>query len=75
MGEANTNEILMSEKEAAARLGVSRITLLRARQAGRISYYRIGTRCLFSWEEHLRPFLEMCERKASQRKGAQRDAA
>jgi excisionase family DNA binding protein len=57
------DEKFYSEREAAARLGVSRVTLLRARQAGRIGYYRIGARVVFSEEKHLRPFLESCERQ------------
>jgi len=56
-------EGLMSEQQAARWLGVSRITLLRARMAGRIGAYRIGTRVLYSEEKHLRPFLAACERK------------
>jgi excisionase family DNA binding protein len=56
------DEKLYSEREAAAKLGVSRVTILRARQAGRIGFYRIGTRVLFS-DEHLRAFLASCERK------------
>ena len=39
---------LLSEHEVAKRCGVSRITLLRMRKAGRIRFYRIGTRILFS---------------------------
>jgi excisionase family DNA binding protein len=67
---------LMSEKQAAQWLGVSRITLLRARMAGRIGAYRIGARVLYSEEKHLRPFLEACERKPrSARKGVERHAA
>jgi len=67
---------LLSEKEAAVLLGVSRITLLRARMTGRIGAYRIGTRVLYSEEKHLRPFLETCERKPrSTRKGVERHAA
>jgi excisionase family DNA binding protein len=34
---------LLSEKQAAKRLGIARITLLRAREAGRIRFFRIGT--------------------------------
>ena len=37
----------LSEHDAAKRCGVSRITLLRMRKAGRIRFYRIGTRILF----------------------------
>lgn len=52
---------LLSEKQAAKRLGVARITLLRAREAGRIRFFRIGTRVLYC-AEHLTEFLERCER-------------
>src|SRR6476469_8744848 len=52
---------LLSEKQAAARLGVARITLLRAREAGRIRFFRIATRVLYC-EEHLTEFLQSCER-------------
>jgi excisionase family DNA binding protein len=52
---------LLSEKQAAKRLGVARITLLRAREAGRIRFFRIGTRVLYS-NEHLVEFLAKCER-------------
>src|SRR5438132_773205 len=52
---------LLSEKQAAERLGVARITLLRAREAGRIRFFRIGTRVLYCTEQ-LTEFLEDCER-------------
>jgi excisionase family DNA binding protein len=52
---------LLSEKQAAKRLGVARITLLRARAAGRIRFFRVGTRVLYC-AEHLTEFLERCER-------------
>lgn len=52
---------LLSEKEAAKQLGIARITLLRAREAGRIRFFRIGTRVLYS-AEHLTEFLSNCER-------------
>jgi len=56
------DEKLYSEREAATKLGVSRITLLRMRQAGRVGFYRIGTRVLYG-DEHLQSFLVKCERK------------
>lgn len=62
---------LLSEKQAAARLGVARITLLRAREAGRIRFFRIGTRVLYCAEQ-LTEFLEGCERN---RHKQSRDAA
>jgi excisionase family DNA binding protein len=57
--EINPN--LLSEKQAAKRLGIARITLLRAREAGRIKFFRIGTRVLYS-EEQLAEFLLACQK-------------
>lgn len=54
---------LLSEKQAAKRLGIARITLLRAREAGRIRFFRIGTRVLYC-ADHLTEFLNNCERNA-----------
>jgi excisionase family DNA binding protein len=59
-----TPEVTYSEAEAAVRLGISRPTLLRLRKDGRISYYRIGARVVYSEARHLRPFLESCERQS-----------
>jgi excisionase family DNA binding protein len=52
---------LLSETQAAKRLGIARITLLRARGAGRIRFFRIGTRVLYS-DDQLAEFLSSCER-------------
>jgi excisionase family DNA binding protein len=54
---------LLSEKQAAKRLGIARITLLRAREAGRIRFFRIGTGVLYC-AEHLTDFLNNCERNS-----------
>ncbi|HBB96508.1 MAG TPA: hypothetical protein DC054_14065 [Blastocatellia bacterium] len=59
---------LLSEKQAAKRLGIARITLLRAREAGRIRFFRIGTRVLYC-AEHLTEFLNNCERNAARPRG------
>jgi len=59
---------LLSEKQAAKRLGVARITLLRAREAGRIRFFRIGTRVLYCAEQ-LTEFLEGCERNRHKAEG------
>lgn len=48
--------MLLSEKTVAARLGISRPTLLRLRRNGEISYFRIGARVLYS-EEAVSEFL------------------
>lgn len=58
------NEPLMSEIEAAKFLGISRMTLLRRRNAGEIGFFRVGFRVLYSKEKHLLPFLEKCEQEA-----------
>ncbi len=68
---ANYSNGLLSEKEAARWLGISRITLLRTRQAGRIGFYRIGTRVLFE-ERHLREFLARVERHQKKSTAEQR---
>ena len=57
---------LFLEKQAAAHLGVARITLLRAREAGRIRFFRIGTRVLYS-DQQLADFLSCCEVNGSKR--------
>lgn len=51
-----------SEKEAAQRLGVARITLLRLRQRGVIGFHRIGTRVVYSAGQ-LREYLDSVERR------------
>lgn len=56
-------EPLMNEIEAARFLGISRMTLLRKRNAREIGFFRVGFRVLYSKEKHLLPFLESCESK------------
>jgi excisionase family DNA binding protein len=56
------NEPLMNEVQAAKFLGISRMTLLRKRNANEIGFYRVGFRVLYSKEKHLLPFLEGCEK-------------
>lgn len=51
-----------SEKNAATVIGVSRLTLQRARKRGDISYYRVGTRVLYS-AKHIADYLASVERK------------
>ncbi len=65
---------LLSEKQAAKRLGIARITLLRAREAGRIRFFRIGTRVLYC-AEHLTDFLNACERNRHKPDGEARSHA
>jgi excisionase family DNA binding protein len=63
---------LLSEKQAAKRLGIARITLLRAREAGRIKFFRIGTRVLYC-AEHLTEFLNNCERNRRRTQANERE--
>ena len=63
---------LLSEKQAAKRLGIARITLLRAREAGRIRFFRIGTRVLYC-AEHLTDFLNNCERNGRRTQSNERE--
>jgi excisionase family DNA binding protein len=58
------NKKNLSEREAADRLGVSRLTLWRARQRGEIAFLRIGRRVLYS-ETHINEFEERHERAAA----------
>jgi site-specific DNA recombinase len=56
------SEPLINEIEAAKFLGISRMTLLRKRNAREIGFYRVGFRVLYSKEKHLLPFLKSCEK-------------
>jgi excisionase family DNA binding protein len=67
MEETTEQMDLLSEQEAARRCGVSRITLLRARKAERIRFYRIGTRVLFS-RAQIEEFLASVEEGKKSRK-------
>lgn len=60
---ASFSEPLLSEAAAARFLGVSKMTLLRKRNADEISFFRVGLRILYSKEKHLIPFLEKCEKR------------
>jgi excisionase family DNA binding protein len=51
-----------SRREAAARLGVSEITLFRWTKAGRIGFYRLGARVIYG-AQHLRAFLDTVENR------------
>ena len=61
-GAPSINEPLLSEAKAAEFLGVSKMTLLRKRNAGDIGFFRVGFRVLYSKEKHLLPFLNACEK-------------
>jgi hypothetical protein len=58
-----------SEVEVAHAIGVSRITLLRARKRGMIGYHRIGSRVVYTVDQ-IRAFLHATERAPLPRKTA-----
>jgi excisionase family DNA binding protein len=72
METTQTYPNLLSEKQAAKRLGIARITLLRAREAGRIRFFRIGTRVLYC-ADHLTEFLNNCERNGRSTQANERE--
>jgi hypothetical protein len=61
-GWTTLTEPLLSEPDAAKFLGISKMTLLRNRNAGGIGFFRVGFRVLYSKEKHLVPFLKERER-------------
>ena len=56
---------VLSESEAATKLGLSRMTLQRARSRGEIVFYKVGRRVLYSITQLL-AFLARFERNNSQ---------
>ncbi|MBA3715435.1 MAG: helix-turn-helix domain-containing protein [Pyrinomonadaceae bacterium] len=64
---------LKSASQTARKIGISKPTLCRLMQRGRIGFYRVGTRVLFS-EEHIATFLASCERKPQGEKSGQEGA-
>lgn len=72
--EQNSNERgLLSEREAATYIGVCRLTLLRLRQRHQLGFFRVGSRVLYSIDEHIKPFLARSEEIARiKREGARR---
>jgi len=63
-GISPATEPLLSEAEAAHFLGVSKMTMLRKRQAGTVGFYQVGFRVLYSKEKHLLPYLTSCEKRS-----------
>lgn len=62
--EKNTSETLMTEKEVAQYLKISAKTVSRHRESGAIGFYKMGGRVMFSFEKHVQPYLETCNRSA-----------
>ena len=64
---------ILTEIEAEQFLRLSRMSLIRNRQSGRLGFFRLGGRVAYSMQRHLLPFLESCEQPA--RKGRRSYAA
>ena len=59
-------KVMMTDAEVCEFLGISRTTLWRLRSAGKISYYRVATKVLYSIE-HVEELLTNCERRSRPR--------
>lgn len=64
----------MSEAEFCRAVGISRTTAWQLRKQGRLPYYRLGAKILYS-QEHVREFLTSIERKAVRPRPGRRQAA
>jgi hypothetical protein len=67
---ADTSKNNRSEKAAAEELGISRLTLWRARKAGDLGFLRIGRRVLYT-DQHLREFERRNERQPRRRRSGE----
>jgi excisionase family DNA binding protein len=57
------NDKRLNERQAAQYLGISLATIKRKRYNEEIGFYRMGSNIRYSVENHLNPYLEMCEFK------------
>ncbi len=61
LSSVNTAEDLLTTNDAAAYLRVSVPTIFRLRQSGKLAFYKIGSRILFSRARHLGEYLKRQE--------------
>ena len=62
---AHEADEILTEVEAQKFLRLSRMSLIRNRQAGRLGFFRLGGgRVAYSLQRHLLPFLASCEQPA-----------
>jgi len=69
MDTHDNQRITLTEKEICKRLGISRITAYRLRNAGKLSHCRIGNQVVYL-ERHLEEFLNASEHKAQDKQEA-----
>jgi excisionase family DNA binding protein len=68
------NKATMSEQEFCSRVGISRITAWRMRQAGKLSHYRVGNKVLYGLN-HIEEFLSNCECRAKRIRRSEKNPA
>lgn len=59
----NQETELLTEPQAAAQLGVSRMTLFRLRKRREIKFFRVGVRGVKYSQDHLRDYLASVEKE------------
>lgn len=66
MSEHTEQKATLSEEEFCSRVGISRTTAWRMRNAGKLPYCRVGDKVLYL-PRHIEEFLTNCERRSRQR--------
>ena len=66
MDEMN-QRVTLTEKEFCERVGISRITAWRLRDAGKLPHCKVGNKILYL-PRHIDEFLENCERRPRTRR-------
>ena len=59
-----SNRATLTEKEFCSRVGISRMTAYRLREAGKLSYCQVGDKILYL-PKHLEEFLISVEKRAN----------
>jgi hypothetical protein len=68
MSSAMQEKATLTEQEFCEKVGISRTTAWRMREAGKLSYCRIGDKVVYL-PRHVDEFLTSCERRPKQRAG------
>lgn len=61
LGMENSADEILNISQAARYLKISPLTIYRLRKKGKIKFYQVGTRVMFSKDKHLLPFINSCE--------------
>jgi excisionase family DNA binding protein len=67
-GKSESGKATLTEKEFCERVGISRMTAYRLREAGKLSYCRVGDKVLYL-PRHVDEFLSNCEQRTRTRGG------